>query len=126
MAAGLLRQLCSEMAEEVEVKSAGLWPGDALAPNALEAMREVGIDISSDYPKLLTPALVEWADFILCLDPRYAGVVEDKFPRAEARVSSLPTPISDPYGGSLSKYRECRAVLREELAQFVRDLHGAR
>ena len=125
MAGGLLGQVCSEMGREVEVETAGLWPGGSLATKALEAMREVGIDISREEPKALTARLVEWADVILCVDRRYGGEVEDRFPEASDKVAFLHRDISDPYCGSLSRYRECRDLLCEALADFVRALPWA-
>ena len=51
MAAGYLRALAGEA---VEVRSAGSLPGDQVNPAAVEAMAEVGIDISGQRPKVLT------------------------------------------------------------------------
>ena len=49
MAAGWLRQLAGD---SVEVRSAGSAPGDQINPVAVEAMREVGIDIGGNVPQL--------------------------------------------------------------------------
>ena len=51
MAAGWLRHLAGDA---VEVRSAGSLPGDQVNPAAIEAMAEVGIDISGQHPKVLT------------------------------------------------------------------------
>lgn len=53
MAAGFLRHLAGDA---VEVRSAGSEPADRINPVAVEAMNEVGIDITGQTPKVLTPA----------------------------------------------------------------------
>jgi arsenate reductase len=51
MAAGWLRHLASD---RVEIRSAGSEPADQINPAAVEAMREVGIDITDQTPTKLT------------------------------------------------------------------------
>ena len=48
MAAGFLRHLAGD---RIEVRSAGSLPGDRVNPAAVEAMKEVGIDISAQTPR---------------------------------------------------------------------------
>jgi arsenate reductase len=59
MAAGFLTHLAGD---RIEVRSAGSTPADAVNPVAVEAMREVGIDISAETPKLLTLDAVKASD----------------------------------------------------------------
>src|SRR3990172_6012458 len=47
--------------------SAGTQPGDKVNPVVVEAMREVGIDISGSMPKALTPEMAEQADRIITM-----------------------------------------------------------
>ena len=56
MAAGLLAHLAGEW---IEVRSAGSAPATAVNPAVVEAMREIGIDISAETPKILTIDAVE-------------------------------------------------------------------
>ncbi len=51
MAAGFMRELAGD---RVEVLSAGSIPKDSINPIAVEAMKEVGIDIAGQQPKILT------------------------------------------------------------------------
>ena len=51
MAAGWLRHLA---VDRVEVRSAGSAPGNEVNPAAVEAMREVGIDVTAAQPRILT------------------------------------------------------------------------
>ena len=48
-------------------KSAGLLPAERLDDNVIEIMWEVGIEISRQRPKLLTPRLLKWADRVITI-----------------------------------------------------------
>ena len=64
MAAGWLRSLA---ADAVEVRSAGSLPGDQVNPSAVQAMAEVGIDITDQTPKLLEYATAQDSDVIITM-----------------------------------------------------------
>jgi len=48
-------------------KSAGLLPAERLDDNVIEIMWEVGIEISRQRPKPLTPRLLKWADRVITI-----------------------------------------------------------
>ncbi len=56
MAAAFLQHLAEG---RIEVRSAGSAPADQVNPAAVQAMREEGIDLSSQTPKILTTAAVQ-------------------------------------------------------------------
>ncbi|MFJ4855422.1 arsenate reductase ArsC [Streptomyces sp. NPDC088730] len=64
MAAAWLTHLAGD---RVEVRSAGSDPGDAVNPAAVEAMAEVGIDISAETPKILTADAVRESDVCITM-----------------------------------------------------------
>jgi arsenate reductase len=64
MAAGWLRHLAGDT---VEVRSAGSEPGKSINPAAVEAMREVGIDIAGQTPKKLEWETAESSDVIITM-----------------------------------------------------------
>ncbi len=64
MAQGWLRHLAGD---RVEVYSAGSEPADHLNPVAVQAMREVGIDITAEQPKILTVDAVAHADVVITM-----------------------------------------------------------
>ncbi len=75
MAAGFARTLGGD---RVEVLSAGSAPKDSINPVAVEAMREIGIDIADQQPKILTAESVQQSDVVItmgCGDacPYYPG-----------------------------------------------------
>ncbi|MEU0649637.1 phosphotyrosine protein phosphatase [Streptomyces umbrinus] len=51
----------------VEVRSAGSAPADAVNPAVVEAMKEVGIDISAETPKVLSVEVVRSSDVVITM-----------------------------------------------------------
>jgi arsenate reductase (thioredoxin) len=108
MAAGLLNHLA---AGRVQVRSAGSEPADKLNPRVVEAMREIGIDVSHEFPKPLTGAMVKEADVVItmgCGDacPIYPGKRYEDW------------ELEDPAGKDLETVRR----IRDEIADRVRNL----
>ena len=64
MAAGLLNHLAENRAK---VFSAGSKPANELNPLALEAMAEIGIDISQNFPMLFDESLMEEVDIVVTM-----------------------------------------------------------
>ncbi|EQM74741.1 arsenate reductase ArsC [Microbacterium maritypicum] len=64
MAAGWLRELAGD---RVEVRSAGSMPADQINPVAVAAMREEGIDITTEQPKVLTTEAVQDSDVVITM-----------------------------------------------------------
>ena len=115
MAAGLLDKLA---AGRVLVRSAGSDPAESVNPNAIEAMAEVGIDISREFPTPLTDGAVRSADVVItmgCGDecPFYPGKRYEDW------------ELEDPAGKDLTTVRRIReeidARVRELLATLVRE-----
>jgi arsenate reductase len=64
MAAGLVRL---RSGGSVHVRSAGSSPADELNPTVVEAMSEIGIDLSEEFPKPLTDDVVRAADVVITM-----------------------------------------------------------
>ena len=108
MAAGFMTHLGQG---RVEVLSAGSAPKDSINPIAVQAMAEVGIDISKNSPKVLTTGAVEQSDAVItmgCGDvcPFYPGK------RYEDWV------LDDPAGQGIESVR----VIRDEIKARVETL----
>jgi protein-tyrosine-phosphatase len=115
MAAGFLEQIG---AGRIDVLSAGSAPGHQVNPVAIEAMREVGIDISSARPKILTTEAVEVSDVVVtmgCGDacPFYPGK------RYEDWV------LDDPAGQGIDAVRPIRDDIEQRVQALVRQLLDA-
>jgi arsenate reductase (thioredoxin) len=86
MAAGWLRHLAGE---SVEVRSAGSIPGHQVNPAAVEAMREVGIDITDQKPKILEYDTVESSDVLVTMG---CGDACPYYPANATRTGRSTTP----------------------------------
>jgi arsenate reductase (thioredoxin) len=110
MAAGWLRHLAGDA---VEVCSAGSLPGDQVNPAAIEAMAEVGIDISGQHPKVLTVDAVEASDVVITMG---CGDVCPVFPGTRY----LDWELEDPAGKGVESVRP----IRDEIERRIRGLLG--
>ena len=112
MAAGFMKTLG---ADRVEVLSAGSAPKDSINPIAVEAMKEVGLDISNNVPKVLTPEAVQESDAVItmgCGDacPFYPGK------RYEDWV------LDDPAGQGIESVRIIRDDIKKRVEQLLSEL----
>jgi protein-tyrosine-phosphatase len=81
-------------------------------------MAEMGIDISEEYSKGVTPDEVVWADVIVALEPEHADYLREDYPSAAMKIVLISERVRDPFNGPLSMYR----ARRDQLAKLVRDL----
>jgi arsenate reductase (thioredoxin) len=114
MAAGFMTHLGQG---RVEVLSAGSAPKDSINPIAVEAMAEVGIDISKNSPKVLTTGAVEQSDAVItmgCGDvcPFYPGK------RYEDWV------LDDPAGQGIESVRVIRDEIKIRVEALLAELLG--
>lgn len=97
--------------DRVEVRSAGSAPADAVNPAAVEAMREVGIDISAKIPKVLTIEAVQASDVCITMG---CGDACPVFPGKRY----LDWKLDDPAGQGTEAVRP----IRDEIKKLVEDL----
>ncbi|WP_159847523.1 arsenate reductase ArsC [Nocardia sp. CY41] len=116
MAAGFLTHLAGEA---IEVRSAGSAPAEAINPAAVEAMREVGIDISDQSPKILTFDAVETSDVVITMG---CGDTCPVFPG----VSYRDWVLEDPAGKGVESVRPIRDEIRNRVEELVAELLPAR
>ncbi|TDC37181.1 arsenate reductase ArsC [Micromonospora sp. 15K316] len=112
MAAGWLRHLGGDA---VEVRSAGSEPAEQINPVAVEAMREAGIDITANKPKILDYATAEASDVIITMG---CGDVCPAFPGKRYEDWKL----EDPAGQSLDTVRRIRDEIRTRVEDLLADL----
>jgi arsenate reductase (thioredoxin) len=108
MAAAWLTKLAGD---KVEVRSAGSAPADSINPAVVEAMIEVGIDISHEMPKVLTTSAVEQSDVVITMG---CGDACPFFPGKRY----LDWPLNDPAGQGVAAIRP----IRDEIKALVEDL----
>jgi len=112
MALGYFRDLAGDRAV---AWSGGSEPGNEVNPAAIEAMREVGIDISGEYPKPWTDEVVRAADVVVTMG---CGDACPLFPgkRYEDWV------LTDPNGMGVDAVRPIRDEIRERVIGLLASL----
>ena len=114
MAAGLVK-LRSE--GRIQVHSAGSDPAELINPAVVEAMDEVGVDMSNEFPKPLTDEVVRAADVVItmgCGDacPVYPGKRYEDW------------ALDDPAGQDLETVRRIRDEIDRRVETLVAELVG--
>jgi len=99
-------------AAKVRAVSAGTEPGARVHPEVLEAMREVGIDLSDRQPQKLTDELVHGAQMLVTMGcgeqcPVVPGLRRDDW------------PLEDPKGKPIERVREIRDEVRARVAALI-------
>jgi len=95
--------------------SAGTRPADQVNPKAVEVMKEIGIDISKQKPKLLTQEVTKEVDRIVTM-----GCGADFCPAPYVKAEDWG--IEDPSGMSIDKFREVRDVIRRKVEKLIRQI----
>lgn len=112
MAAGFLRDIAGD---RIEVRSAGSMPADQINPIAVEAMSEVGIDITAEQPKVLTTEAVQASDVVITMG---CGDACPFFPGKRYEDWKL----DDPAGLGIESVRPIRDDIRARIEQLVSEL----
>jgi arsenate reductase (thioredoxin) len=112
MATALLGRLAGD---RIEVRSAGTEPADQINPVAVIAMAELGIDITTVTPKVLTSDAVQTSDVVITMG---CGDVCPYFPGVSYRDWKLP----DPAGQPLATVRAIRDDIAERVQALITEL----
>jgi arsenate reductase (thioredoxin) len=96
-----------------EARSAGTTPGDRVHPEVVEAMRELGMDLSDRRPRRLTDDLARWADVVVTMG------CGDECPYIPGK-RYLDWDLPDPKGRPLAEVRG----IRDDVAKRVSALHA--
>ena len=109
MAAAFLTHL---VGDKVEVRSAGSAPADSINPAVVEALKEVGIDISHEQPKVLTTSAVEQSDVVITMG---CGDACPFFPGKRY----LDWVLEDPAGQGVADVRPIREQIRKLVEELI-------
>ena len=101
----------------IHVRSAGSDPTDKINPAVVEAMEEIGLDLSQEFPKPLTDEFVQAADVVItmgCGDacPVYPG------------KRYLDWELEDPAGKRLADVRPVRDEIDRRVRVLIAELLG--
>ena len=110
MAAALFAAMADP--NRVEAVSAGTNPGDRVHPEVVDAMRELGIDISDRRPQRLTESLARNASLLITMGcghecPYVPGLERDDW------------PLTDPKNRPVAEVRQIRDEIRDRVAALI-------
>ncbi|MFG3292936.1 arsenate reductase ArsC [Streptomyces sp. NPDC048179] len=108
MGAAFLTHLAGD---KIQVRSAGSAPADTVNPTVVEAMREVGVDISAETPKVLTAEAVQSSDVVITMG---CGDACPYFPGKRY----VDWKLDDPAGQGVAAVRP----IRDEIERRIRGL----
>jgi arsenate reductase len=104
-----------EVDGEHSADSAGTTPGEHVHPEVVAAMKELGIDLSSNVPKLLTQELAEWADVVVTMG------CGDSCPYIPGK-RYIDWQLTDPKGQSIDDVRATRDDIAARVKALVAEL----
>jgi protein-tyrosine-phosphatase len=112
MAAALLNE---QAAGQIRVTSAGSQPASELNPAVVQAMAEIGLDISAEFPKPLTTGKVQAADIVITMG---CGDACPVYPGKQYLEWDLP----DPAGLTIEQIRPIRDEISARVRTLISDL----
>lgn len=104
-----------EAAGRHEARSAGTTPGDRVHPEVVEAMAELGIDLSRRVPRKLTAEDAEWADVVVTMG------CGDECPYVPD-TRYFDWDLEDPKGRPLEEVRATRDEIERRVVELIDEL----
>jgi len=101
---------------EVEAKSAGTMPAREVNSVVVQVMREKGIDLSANKPKLITNEMVKEADMIIVM-----GCSAQGFCPAPLLNKVIDWGIEDPKDKPIGKVREIRDEIERKIKKLIEE-----
>jgi arsenate reductase (thioredoxin) len=98
-----------------EARSAGTEPGERVHPEVIEAMDELGIDLTDRVPHKLSSADAEWADVVVTMG------CGDKCPYIPGK-RYLDWELEDPKGRPLEEVRRTREEIERRVFELISEL----
>jgi glycine hydroxymethyltransferase len=136
MAEGIFRQAVRGRGG-YQVLSAGLGAaeGQPPSPYAIQAVKELGVDIAGVRSRMLTAEMVQQADYIFGMTHSHLDTVATLYPQAAEKIfllrefdetlDSFEKDIGDPIGGAYEVYLKCRDQIEQGIASLLRFLEQA-
>ena len=111
----------------IQVLSAGISAsaGCAASPEAVEIMKQYGLDLSEHCSQPLTDKLVQHADVIYTLTSVHRQAILERWPAVAPRTHCLRPDngdVDDPIGAGIDVYRRCAAQIESAVRQRIDQL----
>jgi len=102
-------------AGRIAASSAGNKPADKVNPVVVEAMKEIGIDISHSKPKLLTFQMANDANLVVTMGCNDQGICPGPFFKP-----TVDWKLDDPKGKPIEKVREIRDQIERQVQELIK------
>lgn len=110
--------LKSKNIPDLSVKSRGLSAGgEPISKNSYLVLKELGIDGKEHISTPISPNDLLWADRIFYMSPAHFTFLRLYVP--ESKLAILGNGISDPFGGDLEVYRNCRNQITQAIDRLI-------
>ena len=119
MAEGIFNSLAEEKGMEVKAESFGISTISGLpaSENSVTACAEIGVDISNLRSTSVQEAEIEKFDKFYCMSESHKRILSEYFFVPCDKISVLN--VTDPYGGNLFVYRECRDEIYNSVKEII-------
>jgi protein-tyrosine-phosphatase len=107
-------------AHGIDAASAGTMPAQTLNPTVIEVMRERGINLSSNKPKMLTPQMIEDADYVVTM----GCSVESVCPKpllVKMEKKLIDWHIDDPKGKPIEEVRRISSQIEKQVIELIKN-----
>ena len=129
IAEGFAPSLGQKQGLHIHARSGGTMnlKGHPPASNAIKTMKKEGIDISHLRSSGVTTKDVEWADYILTMEPKHAAKLREAFGEAEQKILILANfggkmEIDDPVGKWIFRFHSTRKEIKKCIVGFLGEL----
>ncbi len=135
MAEGMLKKMLQEEKIEAEICSCGIYAetGDEVTYNAIDAMKDYDVDITSHKATNIRDSKIKEMDIILCATNTHKQNVLYLYPELKGKVYTMKEyagidkegqdlDIKDPWGYDLNVYKHCAKEIKECLEKIVEKL----
>lgn len=114
-----MKKKCLEKNIQAHIGSCALacFGGDEAAENAVEAIREWGIDISSHRSRVFSLYMKDEYELFCVMTHSHKQALMQVIP--EEKIIVLGGGIPDPYGGDLDAYRLCRDSIAQAIDELI-------
>jgi protein-tyrosine-phosphatase len=98
--------------------SAGTEPASTVDPTVIKVMKEVGIDISGNKPKALTPEMIDQANLVITMGCSAEAACPASW------VETRDWALEDPKDKPIEKVREIRDEIKAMVVMLLKEIEG--
>lgn len=134
MAEAILKKAIEDSGRNIEeycISSAGISTVDGMnaSRHSIEAVKELGIDLSNHRSKVITKELIDNSDIILTMTKSHKEILVQAVPKCKEKVYTFKgfvnkseLDISDPFGGNLDTYKDTMKEIIYSVNEIVKKI----